>query len=360
MIKVLQIINGEYFNGVTRLMSDVKNNISEDIEFEILTASNICDKWHNLNVNRKSLKGRIIYNYRLFKFLKKNKYDIIHINSGAFFFTFQVAIVAKLAGIKRLIAHSHNTPHISKIKRFLIAILNPIYRKMIDVKLTCSKTATKSLFTKEDDVIFIKNGIDIEEYKYNESYRNEYRKNFNIENNIVYGHVGKFDKQKNHDFLIDIFYEIQKKQDAVLLLIGYGELEDEIKGKVTKLNIKDKVRFLGFREDVSHILNAIDFFILPSLYEGLPICLIEAQTSGLPVFVSDAVTDEANISNGFNKIESNDALVWAEFILKAQKNNRENAYKDTIKNGFDIKGTTKQLEEIYINLINKNKRKGKL
>ena len=81
MIKVLQIINGEYFNGVTRLMSDVKNNISEDIEFEILTASNICDKWHNLNVNRKSLKGRIIYNYRLFKFLKNNKYDIIHIKS---------------------------------------------------------------------------------------------------------------------------------------------------------------------------------------------------------------------------------------------------------------------------------------
>ena len=356
MIKVLQIIDGKSFGGIAKLIYDIKMYISDEIIMDVLTATNIYDRWFNLNISRETSKGRIIYNYRLFKFLKERKYDIVHINSGAFFFTLQVVITAKLAGVKKIIVHSHNTPHISRHKMGLIKVLNPLYRKLIDVKLTCSSMATKSLFTKTDDVIYLKNGIDIEKFKFDESIRQKYRKDLDIEDKFVYGHVGRFERQKNHDFLIDIFYEIQKiNEKSVLLLVGDGKLENSIKEKVQNLGIEEKVMFLGFRNDISSILNAMDFFILPSLYEGLPICLIEAQTSGLPVFVSSGVTDESNISNSFYKIELNDASIWAERILDTKVNDindRKNAYQDTIQNGFDIKGTASQLEEIYRNVVN--------
>lgn len=354
MIRVLQVIDGKSFGGIARLMYDVEKNISKDITMDFLTATNIYDKWNNLNISRKSIKGRIIYNHRLFRFLKNKNYEIIHINSGAFFFTFQVALIAKIRGVKKVIIHSHNTPNIPKIKRFLIKILNPIYCKIIDKKLTCSNQASKSLFTKLDDVILVKNGIEIEKFKFNEIIREKYRNELSLENKTVYGNVGRLSKQKNQMFLIDVFYEIQKNQNAVLLLVGKGELEDTIKEKVKKLNIQDKVIFLGFREDVNYILNAMDIFLFPSLYEGLPIALIEAQTNGLPVFVLEGVSNEANISNDYLKIKSNDAKEWAKQILniKINEDNRIDAYMNAIKNDYDIRHTAKQLENIYKELTN--------
>ena len=155
MISVLQIVDGKSFGGIVKLMIELNNNISKEIKFDFLTATNVYDKWKNLNISRKTLKGKILYNFRLFKYSKNNKYDIVHINSGAFFFTFQVVIICKLSKIKKIVVHSHNTPNINKIKRFFIKLLNPLYRKLIDVKLTCSKEATKSLFTKTNDVIVL-------------------------------------------------------------------------------------------------------------------------------------------------------------------------------------------------------------
>lgn len=350
MINVLQVIDGKSFGGIAKLMCDVDKCISEEIKMNFLTATNIYDKWNNLNISRETIKGRIIYNYRLYKFLRKKEYDIVHINSGAFFFTFQVVLISKIGGIKKIIVHSHNTPYISKYKRLLIKLLNPMYCKMIDKKLTCSNKAANSLFTKTDDVIVVKNGIDVERFKFDESVREKYRNDLNLQEKVVYGNVGRLSKQKNHEFLIDVFYKLQKKQDAILLLVGDGELENKIKDRVIQLNIQDKVIFLGFREDVDKILNAMDFFILPSLYEGLPVSLIEAQTNGLPVIVSEGVTDEANISGQFYRIYSNDVNTWVKQILDIESinvTNRKNAYKSTIKNGYDIKNTVKQLEDVY-------------
>lgn len=356
MIKVLQIIDGKSFGGIAKLMYDVEKNISNEIKIDCLTAISICDKWHNLDISRETLNGRIIYNYRLFKFLKKNKYNIVHINSGAFFFTFQVAIVAKLAGIKKLIVHSHNTPHISKTKRFFITILNPLYKKMIDVKLTCSSSAAKSLFTKTDDVICIKNGIDIEKFKFDEKIRKNYRRQLNIENKFVYGHVGRFDKQKNHNFLIDIFYKIQKrKKDSVLLLVGNGELKGEIENKVKKYGIEDKVTFLGFRNDINNILNCMDVFIFPSIYEGLGMVVVEAQTNGLITYCSKEIPVEANISSNFKYFdlkESSESIAQKICEEKLSLSNRKDAYKNALDNGYDIKSVCMILTKIYKQLQN--------
>ena len=351
MIKVLQIMDGYNFNGIIKLMLEVEKNIDKEIKFDYLTACNICDNFNNLNIDRRSIKGRIIYNHRLRKFLKNNKYDIVHINSGAFFFTFSCALICKLCSIKKIIVHSHNTPKISRIKKIFIRIFNPIYRKITNVHLTCSNAASESLYTKVDDVILIKNGIDVNKFKYNKNIREKIRKELNINNKLVYGHVGRFSKQKNHDFLIDLFYELQKNKDCVLLLIGTGPLEDTIKNKVKKLNITDKVLFLGFREDINYLLNAIDIFIFPSLYEGLPVSLIEAQTNGLPIVTTSNISNEANISNNYYVIDNYDINNWLNTILNVKLGNRENAYKNAIKNGYDIIDISNKLEKIYKNLM---------
>ena len=172
-----------------------------------------------------------------------------------------------------------------------------------------------------------------------------------MEDKIVYGNIGRFENQKNHTFLIDIFYELQKRQDAVLLLAGNGKLEESIKEKVKQLNIEKKVFFLGFRTDIGSLLCAMDYFIFPSIHEGLPVSLVEAQTSGLPIFVSRGVPDEANISNNFYKINSYGVSDWVYTILNSKKIERKNAYKDTINAGFDIRQTAKQLEQVYKGLI---------
>ena len=351
MIKVLQIIDGKQYGGICKLFLDIEKNISKDIKFEYLTATNICDDWHNLDVDRSKIRGRIVFNHRLRKFLKKNKYDIIHINSGAFFFVFTCTLICRLSGVKRIVVHSHNTPNISKIKKLLLRILNPLFRKISNVHLSCSKEAIKSLYTKSKDVIILKNGINIDDYKFNSNVRKKHQKELGIMNKKVYGHIGSFTKQKNHHFLIEVFNEISKKEDAVLLLIGTGQLEQEIKRKVEQLNLQNKVIFLGYRDDVNSLLNCIDIFLFPSIYEGLGIVLIEAQTNGAVVFASNKIPEEANISPYYNSIDNFELNTWVNKIKKAKLLDRKEAYINTINNEYDIKITSKKLELLYKDLI---------
>ena len=351
MIKVLQIIDGKQFGGICKLFLDIEKNISKDVKFEYLTATYICDGWHSLDVDRSKLRGRIVFIHRLRKFLKKNKYDIIHINSGAFFFVFTCTLVCRLSGVKRIVVHSHNTPNISKIKKLFLRFLNPLFRKMSKVHLSCSKEAIKSLYTKSNDVIILKNGINIDDFKFDSNVRKKYQKELGIMNKKVYGHIGSFTKQKNHQFLIDIFNEISKKEDAVLLLIGTGFLEQEIKRKVEQLNIQNKIIFLEFRDDVNSLLNCIDIFLFPSIYEGLGIVLIEAQTSGAVVFASSKIPEEANISPYYNRVDTFELNDWVDKIKNTKLLDRKDAFLYTINNEYDIKTTALQLESIYKNLI---------
>ena len=190
---------------------------------------------------------------------------------------------------------------------------------------------------------------------FNENTRKEYRKVLNLNGKTVYGHIGRFSLEKNHTFLIDIFCEIQKVQkNAVLLLIGIGELEETIKNKVKKMDIEDKVLFLEFREDVPKILNAMDMLIFPSLNEGLGLVAIEAQTNGLITYCSNAIPKEATISPYFNSFNLNENITTiAKKICEGNIdiNKRKEAYKYTIENGYDIKTVCEELNEIYRKLI---------
>jgi len=293
------------------------------------------------------LAGKIKFYFNLFKFLKKNKFYIFHTHfhySSGF-----DCMIAFLAGIKERITISHfnegyrNTPFYKKLFSKLLIKLFATKR------IAASMEAGKTLYGNMSYTV-IYNGIDFKKFTYNEIIRTEIRRKFNIEENFIVGHIGRFESQKNHNFLIDIFNEILKhKENAILLSIGEGPLEKEIKEKVKNLNIETKVKFLGIREDVNKLYQAMDCFILPSFFEGLGIVNIEAQCSGLPVFISDGVPDEAMICNTKEISLTKTAKQWADIILEKVKNIERKDCSLILKQaGFDIKDTVKQIEKVYL------------
>lgn len=303
MKRILQIsIGSKVFGGVEKFLYEIYKKIDKQkIQFDFLSpnitsyglyADEIKKMGGNiieLKIDRAGLKGKILYNKKLYEFLKSNEYDIVHINSGAFFFCLQVAFICKICKVKRIIVHSHNNIKMSNLKKTVKNLLKPMLNFLADDCLACSNSAANALFlhrkVKNGKVKIINNGIETDIFKFNEKIREEYRKNLNLEDKIVYGHVGRFDREKNHYFLIKVFNEICKVQkNAILMLIGEGKLENDVKKMVEELELNDKVYFLGVRKDVNNIMTAMDCFIFPSLYEGLGIVAIEAQTSRLNYF----------------------------------------------------------------------------
>ena len=190
--------------------------------------------------------------------------------------------------------------------------------------------------------------IPVNKYKYNLKYRHEIRRIFKIdESSTIYIHVGRFEMQKNHDFLIKLFNEIQKDSDAILMLVGEGTLKENIIDMVNSFHIQNKVKFLGFRNDVEKLLSAADVFLLPSLYEGMPVVAVESLASGLPTFVSSNITDDINIFPNCYKLNTFNINEWLKKLNLCPKINRKAMYKYIINSGFSIEDTAKKLEDIY-------------
>ncbi|MFR1316468.1 MAG: glycosyltransferase [Clostridium perfringens] len=239
----------------------------------------------------------------------------------------------------------------NKIKTIRNKILCFNLKKNVDIFFACSKAAGKFLYGKkafyENRVFVINNAIEIDKFKYNENIRNKVRKELNLEDKFVIGNIGRFAKQKNHKFLIDIFYEVKKKKEnAFLLLIGEGDLRESIEKKLEKLNLRNSVLFLSSRKDVNEILQGMDVFVLPSLYEGLPVSVIEAQTSGLPCIISNKVTDEVNIID-CKFLSITNAKVWCKYILKSEDHLRVDTNESITKAGYDIKYEALKIQNIY-------------
>ena len=215
----------------------------------------------------------------------------------------------------------------------------------------------KCLFTKRDDDI-IKNAIDLEKFKYNEKIRKEIRKKFNIsENKIVIGHVGRFVETKNHNFIIDVFNKVnEEKEKYLLLLIGQGPMINKIKEKVNLLGLQKSVLFLGQRGDINELYQAMDIFLLPSLYEGFGMVTVEAQSSNLPCIVSNGVPMSTKFSKNYVFLPINDGI--KEWVNNVRKFSTVFERKDNTfileSNGFEIKNESKKLENIYFELLEVN------
>ena len=275
--------------------------------------------------------------------IKDNKYDyVLRITSNAA--GFWDLKIAKKAGALRTIARSSNTSDGDGIKKAIIhRISRFLWLKYVDVKIAPSDLAAIYTFGKKQykqgKVSLLHNGIDLNIYHYGVNGRNQIREEFNIKSStVLLGHVGRFSKQKNHSFLIDIFCEYEKKnKDSKLLLVGIGPLEDSIKEKVHQLNLEEKVLFVGLRRDIPQILSAMDVFVFPSFYEGMPNTVIEAQSTGLPCIIADTITKEADITGLVRYLPlSISPDKWVEEINKVANEPRKDTNQDFINNGYDI------------------------
>ena len=194
----------------------------------------------------------------------------------------------------------------------------------------------------------INKGSDTKKFQYNEEKRKEYRKKLEIENHFVVGHVGRYNDQKNHTFLIDIFHDLLKVEpEAILLLIGNGELEENIKEKIQRLGIEGQVKMLGVRNDIPYCMQAMDVFVLPSNYEGLPVVGIEAQAAGLPCIFSNQITEEVKITNNVEFLPIQDTKPWVEQIQKEKKFERKDTIEEIKNHHYAIEQTVQKLQEFY-------------
>jgi len=310
---------------------------------------------YNLDIHVSGIKRLIYIFIRLRKFLKKHKYDIVHINSGALTQVLVSAMAAKSVGIKRIIAHSHNAIVKAKSREIIYNFLKPLFYLFADEYYACAEMAAASMFPneilKKHKWIMIPNAIKIEKFKYNEKIRNQYREEYKLENKYVIGHVGRFNEQKNHTFLIDVFSEVFKRHDdAVLLLIGAGDLQDKVVDKVKTLGIDDKVIFMGQRKDANCFMQAMDVFAFPSLYEGLGMVLIEAQVSGLKIVSSDTVPyNETNVTDCIQYKPLGDVKAWVDAICTDNgEYKRYDRSKKITASGYELNAAAEKLKKIYM------------
>lgn len=286
----------------------------------------------------------------------KERYDVVHVHSS-FWRSFIIEERAKLAGIPKIILHAHNfgigsvasEKEAKELERQHFSRREKITSDMADWFFACSKEAAEWMYgdyVSPQKVRVLRNGIDLQKYKYNENVRKEIRKELDIEDKYVIGNIGRFVYQKNHDFLIEVYSEICKQRDDVLLLlIGNGELQDEIKNKVECLGIRNKVKFLGVRNDVERILQGLDLFVLPSRFDGFPLSLLEAQAAALPCIAGN-VPPNASLGER-TQIVPLDVEEWVKAIVTECGRKDRNYISEEKLRLHDINVQVKELEEIY-------------
>lgn len=301
-------------------------------------------------------KKNPIKNYRnLTDLIKSQNYDVIHVHMLSAAYVLPLT-AAKRSGVKTIIAHSHNS---SKAPGVVRGVLNRVNRRSLLKNsthfLACSEAAGKWLFAESQnsrEIKIINNAIDVSGFSFNEETRRNVRERMEIEGKFVIGHVGRFDKVKNHEFLLDVFYQVHKRNsDAVLLLIGEGKLKEKIQKKVSMLGIGQSVYFLGTRSDINELMQAMDIFLLPSHSEGLGIVAIEAQAAGIETILSTEVAAEAAVTELAEFMSlSVSAEEWAKSILRYEKGySRRSHVTEIAEAGYDIRQESKVLESIYLN-----------
>ena len=263
-------------------------------------------------------------------------------------------LAARLGGAKVTAFRSSNSDTTTGRKKdvFLHKMCRFMPKKFADVRIAPSTEAAEFMFGKDciknGKAVILHNAVDLNTYNYNEVSREKIRKEFGLSEKTVIGHIGRFNRQKNHSFLLEIFAEFLKlKPDSVLMLVGGGELEEQIKSKAEKLGIADKIIFTGVRDDVPSLLSAMDAFVFPSFYEGMPNTVIEAQAAGLPCVISDRITREADITGLVKFLPLESPEKWAEETLRVITAERETPVDSFKENKYDIESVVGQ----FTNLI---------
>lgn len=289
-------------------------------------------------------------------FNKHNEYKIIHGNMQSMMPVYLK--IAKKHNVPIRIAHAHNSSYEKSIKGYLLHLLSRFVKYQANVKFACSDKAGKYLFGKEK-FEFIPNAIDIKKFEFSNEQRKKIRNELNIsEQTILIGNIGRFELQKNHKRLIKIFKTIKDNYvnlDVKLLLLGKGKLENKIKRQVEKKDLQEDVLFLGNKKNTFEYYSAMDVFLFPSLYEGLPVTGIEAQASGLNCVFSDEITKEVNITGNIKYISLKEKdCTWAQATIENSfnKNNRKIINNQILKTEFDINNNAQYMKDKYLKYYN--------
>lgn len=357
-IRILQVVNGMNMGGIENYIINILRNIDRNqYKVDFLYAT---DKecYFDREINKYGcsifrITGR---NKNLFRHLKDlssffythNEYDVVHIHYNLSF-CFTVARAAKKAGIKKIIVHSHNT---SGRHRIIHNIFKPMLDIYANVHCACSTEAANWMFTKKSNkkgVTLLYNAINSESYIFDEARRKKIRDEFNLGERFIVGHIGRFSYQKNHQFLLEIFNSLKKiNEDAVLLLIGEGELMNEIDMKISSLELSDSVIKLGIRKDVDELLSAFDVFVFPSFFEGLPVTLVEVQANGLSCLASDNISKEVCFTDLINFMSLEQMPEdWVSKIRTTDKNIRSDYNKQIAKTRFNIENEVEVIQNLY-------------
>lgn len=354
--RVLQIMGSMNRGGAeTVVMNWYRCTSSDKIQFDFIVHTDNVNDYENEILDR---GGKVFHIHplrknpmrhccELLKILKDNEYIAVHRHASNAVMAVDL-LLAKFQHVHIRVAHSHNESSI--INNVLHLIMRFFLNKVATVKIACSPNAAKWMFGEKTKVLLLNNSIPLGNYKFNPLLRASIRTELNVANKLIIGHVGRFNPVKNHKFLLEVFSEIKKENSNVeLWLVGDGELRSELESITRTLGLNAEVKFWGVVENVNELLNAMDIFVLPSLYEGFPMVLIEAQASGLPCIVSDTVTGKAKLSRAFSflPIQGNEASYnWKEQILKTQFHDRTDINYNTLT-AYDSLNTVQTLMKIY-------------
>lgn len=358
-MKILQIPTGGLFSdGILSCIVEYVTAMDKSgMDIQVLATNNpeksVVEKVENSGCRVVSIpyrkKNIVKYFFALYKYISKEKIDVVHVHGSSAIMSVEL-VAARLAGCKVRIAHSHNT---TCENQKADKILRPVFNRNYTTAFACGQDAGRWMFGKQKFTI-IPNGRNLKKYEYDTKKRTEYRNKLGIPlDALVIGHVGGFNVQKNHEYMIRIFAELHKKKpDTYLVLVGAGGLISKIKRQALELGLEDNVIFTGAVDNVSDYLSAFDVMLLPSLYEGLPLVVIEWQISGLPCIISDTITKECAITSlvKFESIKES-PTVWAkdieEFKIENRDINREALLNAMRIAGYDIDEGARKLREIY-------------
>lgn len=355
MIRVLHIFHEMANGGIEHFVMDYYRHIDRTrVQFDFLVSVE-AEGYFDQEI--RSMGGAIYHAYPLKKnpvrnyfdiarIVQENHYDIVHRHTGSAFGYFDLR-AARHGGAKHLILHSHN----NQAGNQPLHVLSNVFLKIPCERLACSQEAGEWLFGARQDFKIINNAIDCDKFQFENATRNRVRKELQLEDKFVIGHVGRFEDQKNHFRMLKIFKAVLGKYpNSVLILIGIGSLQKQCIDLASNLDISNHILFLGSRTDVPELMQAFDLFLLPSIYEGFPFVLVEAQASGLTSVASTNVPTECNVTGNvhFIDLERTDSE-WAEYILKCRNSKRDRSkYAGVMKElGYDINQNARTLCAYY-------------
>ena len=347
-------------NGITNVIFNFLRAIDNiGIQFDLVSI-NHPEEYFSCELKKLNVSVHVIprlnnilsYWFSLRKLIRQNQYDAVHIHGNSHTIVMEL-LAAKSADCKIRIVHAHTTKCLNIAVHKL---LTPLFNILYTHGLSCGEAAGKFMFGHKNFSI-VNNGIDTVKYAFNKECRDHIRVKYKWEGRKVIGHVGYFMAVKNHSWILEVFRELVLKDTSYhLVLIGDGELRGYIEDKARNYGLLDHITFMGSVHNVNEYLNAVDLIIMPSLFEGLPLSLIEQQANGLRCIVSDAITKEADKTGNITFLPlSSSSEEWANIIMnetiisdQTRQQFSDKAIQDIIRSGYSIKEEARKLKNIYI------------